>query len=61
MFCHQEGKVTKSRAQNKETCFFFCRDGVNSRLSVAKLLKIPEKVFKNSQKVVLRTDLHRFH
>ena len=24
------GKVTKSREQNKETCFFFCRDGVSS-------------------------------
>ena len=27
-----EAKVTKSRAQNKETRFFFCRDGVSSRL-----------------------------
>ena len=25
-----EAKVTKSRAQNKETYFFFCRDGVSS-------------------------------
>ena len=27
---HFGDKVTKSRAQNKETCFFFCRDGVTS-------------------------------
>ena len=29
-------KVTKSRAQNKETPFFFCRDGVSSRSNERK-------------------------
>ena len=32
-------KVTKSRAQNKETRFFFCRDGVTSPSLTAKLRK----------------------
>ena len=32
-------KVTKNRAQNKETCFFFCRDGVSSPSLMAKLRK----------------------
>ena len=27
-----EAKDTKSREKNKETRFFFCRDGVSSRL-----------------------------
>ena len=32
-------KVTKSREQNKEICFFFCRDGVSSPFLMAKLRK----------------------
>jgi hypothetical protein len=30
LFLKKRCKVTKSRAQNKETRFFFCRGGVNS-------------------------------
>lgn len=29
-------KVTKSRAQDKETCFFFCRDGITLPLFMAR-------------------------
>jgi len=36
LFC----KVTKRRAQNKETRFFFCRDGVISPSLMAKLQKL---------------------
>jgi hypothetical protein len=32
-------KVTKNRAQNKETGFFFCRDGVSSPSLMAKVRK----------------------
>ena len=32
-------KVTKSREQNKEICFFFCRDGVSSPFLMAELRK----------------------
>jgi hypothetical protein len=32
------GKITKSRAQNKETRFFFCRDGVISPSMMEKLI-----------------------
>ena len=38
-------KVTKSREQNKEICFFFCRDGVSSPFLMAKLRK---KLVKNN-------------
>jgi len=38
LVCNIEG--TKSREQNKETCFFFCRDAVSSPFFDGKVTKI---------------------
>ncbi len=35
-----EAKVTKKREQNKETRFFFCRDGVTSPIFIGKVTNI---------------------
>jgi hypothetical protein len=40
-------KVTKNRAQNKETGFFFCRDGVSSPSLMAKLRKFKQNAKEN--------------
>jgi len=39
LFSLNGGKITKSREQNKETCFFFCRDAVISPSFGGKITK----------------------
>jgi len=45
-FAQKRYKDTKSRAQNKEIHFFFCRDGVFSPSLMAKLRKVERKTKK---------------
>jgi len=48
MFFEFVCKVTESREQNKETRFFFCRDGVISPIFDGKVTEKREKCKKNA-------------